>query len=992
MNVPLALAFSSLFLLPASAADRLYWSRVDDHERPISFYYNACGGDRGLIGSTSETDFEHRDGTKIRMTVKTVPSGEGWTFCGLYNALGHPLVDRRTLDPDAIFHPLIKPEYQPRLTRVRVKVADVASPSGGSDLNLKIELKGFAPGGEEVICTQFSVGRAALLGGGYPKTFTFDLPANLQPIGLINVVLDHARSGDLVEIDDVDLQVALPDAPPATRAILLSLGALLENWNETTGMVDDRSNFPTGVFENVSATAKLAKLLAMGIQMAVIEPIAGRQAIDKIAATLLTAVPRGPAGLNVLWPHFTHGGGAFRDANSEWASGDTAYAVADLAVALQMIGDPQGRLPALMTFIQTIDWPALLAGGYYRHGYTATGVLSPDGWAGFGAETWGVNLVALAGGGPLAAMMAPPTDNGSGFIIHAAYPVPLVGTDRYGNTWRSLRLEEITRQLGWYRTAPHTNPHLVALDFFGLSAAEAPSATEYAAYGIGGRTVAPNDGGAAVVTPHYGGMIAALAPDAARSMLESLETNGFLTPLNSADAMAIDPVGGARTVNWLKGSWNLALYCEGWMFADSVTARAAYDALMAIPEFARAFDTLFPRAFDGEAILTTDGNSLLLLDPAQPAQEQSLGSGTPFTEPTRLSATATRVLFDAKPIAGNNHLAKIYSVAFADLGLGLWQQHTSDPGSETSYDLEPAGQFHLPGIAWKSNRNGSQRWVWEAGGSVAAGFGTSLGGTLGAAAFSKVPGEDRVIYQCPSASSATFERRDADTHTLLSTINYSTGGGTLAVSRLDTSTDGRLLISTPAQGFWHKRLADGILVQIRASGGQAAFNYDGARIVFVENGEVFVADLAPDGTLTHETAVTNTPGRNEATPIWIPRPRFDFDSDGLADVLETVTDWRNPDTDGDGQADGAESIAGTDATSATSRFQIISIVRSAGQRLVTWNSVAGRRYAVERTFDLLSGVWLPVSSEITATAPTTTFALPVAANELKAFVQIRVRP
>jgi hypothetical protein len=45
--------------------------------------------------------------------------------------------------------------------------------------------------------------------------------------------------------------------------------------------------------------------------------------------------------------------------NTEYASGDTAYAILDLMVALKMIGDPANHLPACQAFLSAINWTAL---------------------------------------------------------------------------------------------------------------------------------------------------------------------------------------------------------------------------------------------------------------------------------------------------------------------------------------------------------------------------------------------------------------------------------------------------------------------------------------------------------------------------------------------------------------------------------------------------------------------------------------------------------
>lgn len=84
----------------------------------------------------------------------------------------------------------------------------------------------------------------------------------------------------------------------------------------------------------------------------------------------------------------------------------------------------------------------------------------------------------------------------------------------------------------------------------------------------------------------------------------------------------------------------------------------------------------------------------------------------------------------------------------------------------------------------------------------------------------------------------------------------------------------------------------------------------------------------------------------------------DQDGDGLADRYEsgtgiyvgptdTGTDAGEWDTDGDGQSDGAEVVAGSDPNASWERFEI-EVVRGAGDTVsIHWNALTGRRYVVE---------------------------------------------
>lgn len=144
-------------------------------------------------------------------------------------------------------------------------------------------------------------------------------------------------------------------------------------------------------------------------------------------------------------------------------------------IALKMIGDPDGRLPSCVSFIQGIDWTDLRRAGHgYSHGYDRFGAPLAGNWYGFGMETVGLNLCALIGGAPAGEMGPPPSDNGSGFILHAHYPLVPRALDAFGNDWTALRLAEAADQLAWYSNFDHSNPPLVAAKLIGLSPADRP--------------------------------------------------------------------------------------------------------------------------------------------------------------------------------------------------------------------------------------------------------------------------------------------------------------------------------------------------------------------------------------------------------------------------------------------------------------------------------------------------------------------------------------
>ncbi|MFH0909284.1 MAG: hypothetical protein V1929_11015 [bacterium] len=589
-RILMALGYAAVLLAwtgPAQAIETV--CVVDDHTRPVppSWNYNQVGGEREAFGSSA---YWQSGPSAYRFAMTT-----NW-YLGMWYSVGHLLQDGSRYNPQAMFHSMIRSNYQARLTGVDLVVNAFESSSGTSNLALVLVLFGVDDSGTYVAwdVAQWA-DKAALTNGPFPKTFSMSVnPAVVSNVAAMEWVV-YGAVGDAIEVDRVNVRVEMPDLSTPQEAFLTSLTMLLDNFDDVSGMVQDRSWWGRGNMENVTATAKLAKLLAMAIEKGMVDEAAAKTAITRIADTFINVIPRGPAGVNRLLPHFTANGGAIRLPDTEWASGDTAYAVMDLVVALQMIGDPQGQGASVLAILEDIDWAALLDGaGYFSHGYTAAGDLIPYSWDRFGVETLSVMLAALAGDGILTeTYLWPPSANGSGFIYHAPYPVLPEGTDRWGNVWADLREEECDRQLSWYASAGHENPYLAQRGLFGLSAAEIPDGSAYGAYGTGGQPTPYNDGNHRVAVPHYAGLIAALRPAEAQQMWQQLKTMGLLSPLNNVESIAVNPASGViETVNYLRGSWNLALQAEGWALSDTGVAQAARAAFHAVPSLHQAYETL----------------------------------------------------------------------------------------------------------------------------------------------------------------------------------------------------------------------------------------------------------------------------------------------------------------------------------------------------------------------------------------------------------------
>jgi hypothetical protein len=98
------------------------------------------------------------------------------------------------------------------------------------------------------------------------------------------------------------------------------------------------------------------------------------------------------------------------------------------------------------------------------------------------------------------------------------------------------------------------------------------------------------------------------------------------------------------------------------------------------------------------------------------------------------------------------------------------------------------------------------------------------------------------------------------------------------------------------------------------------------------------------------------------------------------------------DDDADGQTNEAEHAAGTNPLSSASSFKVNSHTQPAnGEFTITWASVVGKKYRVQRSATLVSGDWTDISPEITATGPTSSYN-DTSAGTTKHFYRVRLVP
>jgi len=543
--------------------------------------YNRLDGNRGEIDGPGSGDVDWGEGV---VTAKITEGTNTWM--GVWTSLNHHNLDKVPLDFLAIFPPQILPDYQGRVTGLRVEVLN-----GQGTFEVKLEAADEPPAWVQSV---------ALSGGQQDLQFVLPDLGEIQNLSWLVV----GGSGDFVDVDRVELIVEVPALATPDRAFLWSYAMLLSNWDPASGLTRDRANYPAGDSDNVSASGMQAAAAVMAWHLGFIsEPDATEIVTDTAAA--LMALPR----CHGLWPHFVQNGQA--EPGEEWSSLDSIIAITALLEAQEALGLDTADIEQVLA---DIDWAGLiLPDGSISHGFeydpndpSFCGQRLEDRWKDFGTESWLANFGYAAATGNVAEMdHTPPTFNGSGFIDELAWlVVPPVERDRWGTEWQTYRGQAADRQRAYYQDDYPHHPCYEPLELFGLSAAEVPdpasldpSQTTYQAFGVGGES-APNDGtallGHAVIVPHYAALIASLRPDEASAFWNWIEGEGLFTPLNNAESLMFIDESTCEEVVWnaLKGSCNLSLQTLGWGRLLAGSDNPLYAAMFANDMLSRGYMTM----------------------------------------------------------------------------------------------------------------------------------------------------------------------------------------------------------------------------------------------------------------------------------------------------------------------------------------------------------------------------------------------------------------
>jgi hypothetical protein len=98
------------------------------------------------------------------------------------------------------------------------------------------------------------------------------------------------------------------------------------------------------------------------------------------------------------------------------------------------------------------------------------------------------------------------------------------------------------------------------------------------------------------------------------------------------------------------------------------------------------------------------------------------------------------------------------------------------------------------------------------------------------------------------------------------------------------------------------------------------------------------------------------------------------------------------DPDGDGFTNAQEYALGTSPVDASSTFKVGNIERSGNLLTISWRSIAGKKYQVQKRASLSSGEWVNSGSELMATDTSSSASVDVSDSPNASFVRVILVP
>jgi hypothetical protein len=165
--------------------------------------------------------------------------------------------------------------------------------------------------------------------------------------------------------------------------------------------------------------------------------------------------------------------------------------------------------------------------------------------------------------------------------------------------------------------------------------------------------------------------------------------------------------------------------------------------------------------------------------------------------------------------------------------------------------------------------------------------------------------------------------------------------------------------------------------------------------------EFFNQNAGPDtpynlyiGPLTHRILGTATESFSEPMSL----TRASSQTEGIDDTwwaLYGITGSNRlaaDDPDGDGFSNAQENALGTSPVDASSTFKVGTIDRTGNTLSITWPSIAGKKYQVQKRASLSSGDWVDSGSQVTASGTSSSANVDVSDSPNASFVRVILVP